>query len=253
MVPALLTRPAPERSPPTRPPWIRTPAQAQNPASPAAAAPMPRTYFTPDPGPAGPAKHGPRPGLPGPRACGRGASSRGADWTAYTPVPIGRDMTDRRRWEAAIAEEAHDLARLTCDACSHVGLALLARFHRQTGAYRPLAYCPRCGDRVEFWRARGNQRDRLGVMGDERLHWRHPMAGPPCPGRDRPKGADDLHSRPYSLSMRPTSSLALTTDMPRTPPKTPSTIRKRSRLATRAGSPALTPVPPDRRSAPGAA
>jgi hypothetical protein len=72
------------------------------------------------------------------------------DWTAYTPVPIGRDPAERRRWEAALAEEAADLARLRCDACGHRGLALLARFDRQTGAYHPLAYCPACGESVAF-------------------------------------------------------------------------------------------------------
>jgi hypothetical protein len=72
------------------------------------------------------------------------------DWTAYTPTPIGRDTAARRQWEAAIAQEAADLARLACDACGHRGLALLARFCRATGAYVPLCYCPACGESVEF-------------------------------------------------------------------------------------------------------
>jgi hypothetical protein len=72
------------------------------------------------------------------------------DWTAYTPVPVGRDTAARRQWERAIREEARDLARLRCDGCGHRGLALLARFDRQSGAYRPLAYCPGCGESVEF-------------------------------------------------------------------------------------------------------
>jgi hypothetical protein len=76
--------------------------------------------------------------------------SRIWDWTTYTPTPVGRTPTERRRWERAIAEEAADLARLTCDGCGHRGLALLARFDRQSGAYRPLAYCPACGASVEF-------------------------------------------------------------------------------------------------------
>jgi hypothetical protein len=76
--------------------------------------------------------------------------SRIWDWTAYTPVPIGRDPAERRRWERAIEEEAADLARLTCDGCGHVGLALLARFDRRTGAYVPLCCCPACGESVEF-------------------------------------------------------------------------------------------------------
>ncbi len=72
------------------------------------------------------------------------------DWTRYTPVPIGRDAAARRQWEQAIADEAADLARLGCDACGHAGLALLARFCRQTGSYHPLAYCPGCGASVAF-------------------------------------------------------------------------------------------------------
>jgi hypothetical protein len=72
------------------------------------------------------------------------------DWAAYSPTPIGRDLAARRRWERAIEEEARDLARLPCDDCGHVGLALLARFDRQSGAYRPLAFCPACGEAVEF-------------------------------------------------------------------------------------------------------
>ncbi len=72
-----------------------------------------------------------------------------ADWTHYTPIPIGRQQALRRRWETAIQEEAADLARLTCDACGHRGLALFARFRRDTGTYAPLAYCPRCGQSVE--------------------------------------------------------------------------------------------------------
>ncbi len=42
------------------------------------------------------------------------------------------------------------LARLTCHACGHRGLALLTRLHRQPGSYRPLAFCPACGDSFEF-------------------------------------------------------------------------------------------------------
>jgi hypothetical protein len=72
------------------------------------------------------------------------------DWTRYTPVPIGRDTAGRRQWKAAIADEAEDLARLPCDTCGHIGLGLIARLHRQTGSYRPLAFCPACGDRFEF-------------------------------------------------------------------------------------------------------
>jgi hypothetical protein len=72
------------------------------------------------------------------------------DWARYTPAPIGRDTAARRRWEQALREEADDLARLTCDACGHVGLALLARFDRVNGTYAPLCYCPACGASVEF-------------------------------------------------------------------------------------------------------
>lgn len=75
---------------------------------------------------------------------------RTVDWTRYSTRPVGRDTAARRQWEAAIEAEAEDLARLTCDACGHRGLALLARFERTTGQYRPLAYCPRCGASVEF-------------------------------------------------------------------------------------------------------
>jgi hypothetical protein len=72
------------------------------------------------------------------------------DWTAYTPVPIGRDTAARRRWEQALAEEARDLARLQCDSCGHRGLGLIGRFRRDTGTYAPLCYCPACGESVEF-------------------------------------------------------------------------------------------------------
>jgi hypothetical protein len=72
------------------------------------------------------------------------------DWTTDTPVPVGRDPAARRQWKAAIADEAEDLARLPCDTCGHIGLGLIARLHRQTGSYRPLAFCPACGDRFEF-------------------------------------------------------------------------------------------------------
>lgn len=78
------------------------------------------------------------------------------DWTRYTPIPICRDAEDRRRWEQALCWEARDLARLICDRCGGRGLALLARFERATGTYRPLAYCPRCGAGVEFSRVRRN-------------------------------------------------------------------------------------------------
>ncbi len=75
---------------------------------------------------------------------------RASDWTHYTPIPVGRQLTERRRWETALQAEAADLARLACDACGHRGLALLARFDRRTGAYAPLAYCVGCGWAIAF-------------------------------------------------------------------------------------------------------
>ncbi len=68
----------------------------------------------------------------------------------FSPTPIGRSLASQRRWERAIAAEARDLARLTCDGCGGRGLGLIARFDRQTGAYRPLWYCPACGAAGEF-------------------------------------------------------------------------------------------------------
>jgi hypothetical protein len=72
------------------------------------------------------------------------------DWGRFTPVPINRDLAARRQWERAIQEEARDLAGLRCGGCGHVGLGLIARFDRQTGAYVPLCYCPACGESVAF-------------------------------------------------------------------------------------------------------
>ncbi len=74
---------------------------------------------------------------------------RAVDWTTFTPRAIGRSVHERRRWEAALQAEAADLARLVCD-CGHRGLGLIARFERSSGQYRPLAYCPACGESVEF-------------------------------------------------------------------------------------------------------
>jgi uncharacterized sporulation protein YeaH/YhbH (DUF444 family) len=82
-----------------------------------------------------------------PRASGRQSA---LDWARFTPTPINRDLAARRQWERAIQEEARDLARLQCDSCGHVGLGLIARFRRDTGTYAPLAYCPGCGEAVEF-------------------------------------------------------------------------------------------------------
>ncbi len=70
---------------------------------------------------------------------------RAVDWTHHTPIPVGRSVHERRRWETPLQAEAADLARLACRDCGHRGLALFARFDRRTGAYASVLYCPACG------------------------------------------------------------------------------------------------------------